>query len=245
MSRYRATLEYFGKPFAGWQRQKNGFSVQQALEEAIKNFCGQDVVTYVAGRTDAGVHALGQACHFEIEKKETTKTIRNAINFHLKPNPIIVLNVVEVDETFHARFSAKERHYRYKFINRATPSALYSDLSWWVPQALDIDLMIEASKCLIGKHDFSTFRAAGCQAKTPVKTLNSITFWREGDEVIMETRAKSFLYHQVRNMAGTLKLVGEKKWTIENFSNAFNARTRVRGGITAPACGLYFMKVDY
>ena len=245
MPRYRITVEYDGRGFVGWQRQKNGPSVQEALEQAIFRFRGETVRVFGAGRTDAGVHALGQVAHFDLARGARSDTIRDAINFHLKPDPVSVLAAVPVAETFHARLSAKERAYLYRIVNRRPPLALDFGRAWHVLVPLDHEAMHEAAQLLVGRHDFSTFRASLCQAKSPVKTLNLLAVERHGDEIRIRARARSFLHHQVRNIAGTLALVGEGKWKVADVAAALAARDRARGGPTAPAEGLYLTEVLY
>lgn len=245
MTRFKLTLEYDGGGFVGWQRQDNGLGVQQVVEEAFKKFCGERVVTHVAGRTDAGVHATGQVCHADIEKETDADTVRDALNYHVKPHAISVLNVGIVSDEFHARFAAKSRAYTYRILNRRPPPAIEREHVWWVPQPLDAEAMNEAAAGLIGHHDFSSFRAAGCQADSPVKTLDVLTVERQGEEVIVRARARSFLYHQVRNMVGTLRQVGEGKWTAADVLAALAAKDRAEGGPTAPPEGLYLTAVEY
>jgi tRNA pseudouridine38-40 synthase len=245
MTRYKLTLEYDGGPFVGWQRQDNGSSVQEALEKAVVAFCGETVTSFAAGRTDAGVHALGQVAHFDLEKETTADTVRDALNFHLKPAPIAVLKAEAVGEDFHARFSAKARLYRYRIANRRPPLALDRGRAWLVWGELDAASMQEAAQILVGHHDFTSFRATLCQAKSPMKTLDLLDVRREGEEILVNARAQSFLHHQVRNMVGTLKLVGEGKWTKADVAAALAARNRAAGGPTAPAEGLYFTEVWY
>ncbi len=213
MTRYKLVLEYDGRDFVGWQRQDNGPSVQAALEAAVAGFCGERAAVTGAGRTDSGVHALGQVAHVDIEKPTTGDQVRDALNFHLKPQAIAVLSATPVAEDFHARFSAIRRCYLYRIVNRRAPLALDRGRAWFVPVALDDAAMDAAARTLVGKHDFSSFRAAECQAKSPVKSLERLTVTRRGEEITVEAQARSFLHHQVRNMVGTLKLVGEGKWT--------------------------------
>jgi tRNA pseudouridine38-40 synthase len=245
MTRFKLTIEYDGGGFVGWQRQDNGPSVQQALEEAVTAFCGETVVVHGAGRTDSGVHALGQVAHIDLTREAEPDKVRDALNFHLKPNAVAVLSAEVVPDDFHARFSAKERAYRYRISNRRPGPVLDRGRVWWVPQGLDAAAMADAATVLLGKHDFTTFRAALCQAKSPVKTLDLLTVRRDGEEIVVEARARSFLHHQVRNMVGTLKLVGEGKWSKADVAAALEARDRSKGGPTAPAEGLYLTEVRY
>ncbi len=245
MTRYKLTLEYDGAGFVGWQRQDNGPSVQAALEAAVAGFCGEAVTAQGAGRTDAGVHALGQVAHIDLAKETDADTVRDALNAHLKPAAVAVLAAQVVDDDFHARFSALERAYRYRIVNRRAPLALDRGRAWFVPQPLDAAAMQAAASALIGKHDFTSFRASQCQAKSPVKTLDVLDVSRDGQELRIEARARSFLHHQVRNMVGTLKLVGEGKWTRAEVARALEARDRAAAGPTAPADGLYLVSVGY
>jgi tRNA pseudouridine38-40 synthase len=245
MPRYRVTLEYDGTPFVGWQIQALGASVQGCLTEAIKKFSGETVQVKGAGRTDAGVHALGQVAHFELAREWPTDTVRAAVNFHLKPDPVAVLACAIVPAEFDARFSAVARHYRYRILARPAAPALDSNRVWWVPQPLSADAMHTAAPALIGRHDFTTFRAAGCQAKSPLKTLNRLGVTQAGDEIIIEASARSFLHNQVRSMVGSLKLVGEGKWSAADLAAALAAKDRAACGPVAPARGLYLVRVDY
>ncbi len=245
MARYKLTLEYDGGGFVGWQRQDNGPSIQQALEAAVERFCGESVAVIAAGRTDAGVHALGQVVHFDLEGRRPPDEVRDAVNHHLRPAPIAALAVEEVGDEFHARFSAVGRVYRYRIVNRRGRLALDRGRAWWVPRALDSEAMDAAARVLVGDHDFTTFRASLCQAASPVKTLDALDVERRGDEVMVTARARSFLHHQMRNMAGTLKLVGDGTWTADDVAAALAARDRRAGGPTAPAEGLYLVAVRY
>ncbi len=245
MTRFKLTLEYDGGAFVGWQRQDNGPSVQQALEEAVTAFCGERARVHGAGRTDAGVHALGQVAHLDLEKPTTPETLRDAVNHHLKPAPVAVLAAEVAADDFHARFSARERRYLYRIVNRRAPLALERGRAWWVPRTLDAAAMHAAAQVLVGKHDFSSFRASECQAKSPVKTLTEIEVSRLAEAIEIRARAPSFLHHQVRNIAGTLRLVGEGKWTAAKVKAVLAARDRGAAGQTAPAEGLYLTAVVF
>ena len=249
MQRYKLTLEYNGSGFVGWQRQKNGRGIQEVIEQAIKRFCGESVTVFGSGRTDAGVHAMAQVAHFDIKKTTNNDTIRDALNHYLEKGTISVLAAEAVSQEFHARFSAKKRLYLYRIVSRRGPTTFDNGRVWWVPRSLDPNVMHEASQILLGKHDFSTFRAAECQADSPVKTLDKIrvdnVLYPGGLEIQIHVCAKSFLYHQVRNFAGSLKLVGEGRWSINDFKVALEAADRRQGGPTAPPEGLYFVKVIY
>ena len=245
MPRYKLILEYDGGPFCGWQRQADQPSVQQALEQAVHAFCGEAVTVQAAGRTDAGVHALGQVAHLDLERGVALDTLRNALNYHLRPAPVVVLEASEVAADFHARFSARARHYRYLIVNRPVPLTLERGHAWFVPGRLDAEVMHEAALRLLGQHDFSSFRGALCQARSPVKTLDSMSVSRRGAKIEIGVRARSFLHHQVRNMVGTLKLIGQRRWPVERIEAVLAARERAAAGPTAPACGLYLVRVDY
>jgi tRNA pseudouridine38-40 synthase len=245
VTRYQLVVEYDGGGFVGWQRQDNGRSIQQALEEAVAKFCGETVTVHGAGRTDAGVHALGQVAHVDLGKETDADTVRDAVNFHLRPEPIAVLSASAVDDDFHARFSATERSYLYRIVNRRAPLTLDAGRAWLVSAPLDAEAMHAAAQRLVGRHDFTTFRAAGCQATSPVKTLDALAVARDGERIEVTARARSFLHHQVRTMVGTLKLVGEGKWTSVDVATALAARDRAAGGPTAPAAGLYLTAVRY
>lgn len=245
MTRFRLTLEYDGAPFVGWQRQDNGPSVQQALEEAVEGFCGESVRAHAAGRTDAGVHALGQVAHVDIARETTAFRLMEALNFHLKPNPVAVVAAEPVSHDFHARFSATERRYRYRIVNRRAPLTLDAGRAWQVGATLDADAMHDAACRLVGKHDFSSFRAAECQADSPVKTLTEIAVDRLGEEIELRARAPSFLHHQVRNIVGTLRPIGEGKRPPAWIEEVLAARDRSAAGATAPAHGLYLVGVVY
>ena len=245
MHRYRIIIEYDGTPFVGWQLQSAGASIQGRLTEAIVRFSGEAVVVRGAGRTDSGVHALAQVAHFELARAWAPFKVREALNFHLKPDPIVVLDAAEVAPDFDARFSASARHYLYRILARKAPPALERNRVWWVPRPLDAAAMADATRHLIGRHDFTTFRAAGCQAQSPVKTLDRLDVTRTGDEIRVEASARSFLHHQVRSFVGSLKHVGEGRWRPEDVKAALDARNRAACGALAPSRGLYLVRVDY
>jgi tRNA pseudouridine38-40 synthase len=245
MPRYKLVIEYDGTPFVGWQRQINGRSVQQAVEEAIEGFAGHAVRIHCAGRTDAGVHATHQVAHVDLDKEWRTDTVRDATNAHLKPEPVSILESEMVPNDFHARTSARKRHYRYCILNRRTPPSLEVNRVWHVPWPLDADVMHEAAQVLVGQHDFTTFRAAECQANSPVKSLDGLVVKRCSAEIRIAASARSFLHHQVRSMVGTLMLAGAGRWTTDDVRQALEAKDRTRCGPMAPACGLYLVGVDY
>jgi tRNA pseudouridine38-40 synthase len=245
MPRYRLLIEYDGSPFVGWQMQAGGPSVQGVLTQAIAAFAEEKVTVHGAGRTDAGVHALGQVAHVDLARDWRPDRVRDALNANLRPHPVAVLAVEKTADEFHARFSAKRRHYLYRIVNRRADLALERHRAWRVPRALDAAAMHAAAQRLIGRHDFTTFRAADCQAKSPVKTLDRLDVEREGDEVRVHASARSFLHHQVRSMVGSLVLVGEGKWSADDFSAALAARSRAACGPVAPPEALYLVSVDY
>ena len=243
MTRYKINLEYDGTDLIGWQTNQDGPSVQSLVEDAIFKFCGENVEVYSAGRTDAGVHAISMVAHFDLMRDQDEQTVMRAMNFYLVNKPVSVLSCEKVSDDFHARFSCVARHYKYVVINRNAPVVLDKNRVWWVPQKLDVDAMKSAAKKLIGKHDFTSFRAAQCQAKSPIKTLDSVSITQNGEEIIFEFSARSFLHHQVRNMVGTLVEIGMgKPYDIDKI---FDAKDRSAAGITAPASGLYFVAADY
>jgi tRNA pseudouridine38-40 synthase len=245
MPRYKLTIEYDGAPFVGWQIQDNGPTIQAAIAAAIAAFTGEHVAVMGAGRTDAGVHARGQVAHVDLSKDWDTDTVRDAINFHLRPHPIAVLAAERVPETFDARFSAIRRHYLYRIVNRRADLALDRGHAWRVPRPLDAGAMHAAAQRLVGKHDFTTFRSTECQAKSPLKTLDRLDVARNGDEIHVMASARSFLQHQVRSMVGSLVHVGEGKWGGEDLAAALAARNRAACGQVAPPEALYLMRVDY
>jgi tRNA pseudouridine38-40 synthase len=245
MPRYKLTIEYDGTPFVGWQAQDNGLSVQGVVSDAILAFAGERALVSGAGRTDAGVHALGQVAHVDLAKDWDGDVVRDALNAHLRPHPIAVLTAERVVADFDARFSATKRAYRYRIINRRADLALDVMRAWRVPRLLDSLAMHEAAQSLIGRHDFTTFRAAECQAKSPVKTLDRLDVARDGDEVSVTAMARSFLHHQVRSMVGSLIHVGDGKWSANDLASALAARDRTRCGQVAPPHGLYLLRVEY
>lgn len=245
MQRWKLTLEYDGRPFVGWQRQDNGPSVQQTLEEAAEKLAQGPVRAHGSGRTDAGVHARGQVAHIDLERPMTADKLRDALNHLMRPQPVAVLLAEPVDDSFHARMSSLGRSYEYHIINRRAPLALAHGLAWHVQRPLDAAAMHEAAQHLVGRHDFTSFRASLCQAKSPVKTLDRLDVARDGDRLIVYAAARSFLHHQVRNMVGTLELVGAGRWPPERAAQALAACNRAAAGPTAPPDGLYFMESRY
>jgi tRNA pseudouridine38-40 synthase len=245
MPRYKLTIEYDGAPFAGWQTQADQLTVQGVLTAAIEALSGESPHVQGAGRTDAGVHAHGQVAHVDLAKDWEPDTVRDALNAHLRPHPVAVLAAERVADDFNARTSATKRHYLYRIVNRRADLALAAGRAWRVPRPLDCAAMHEAAQRLIGKHDFTTFRAAECQAKSPVKTLDRLDVARHGDEIDVLAAARSFLHSQVRSMVGSLVLVGEGKWRADDLSAALDARDRAACGPLAPPDGLYLMRVDY
>jgi tRNA pseudouridine38-40 synthase len=245
MPRYKLTIEYDGRPFVGWQRQANGLSVQEAIETAFLGFCGHDVSIRGAGRTDAGVHALGQVAHADLARDWEPYQLREALNAHLKPQPVAVRLIEPVADTFDARFSALRRHYLYRIINRRAPLTLEAGRAWLVKRVLDAGEMHEAAQILVGRHDFSTFRAAECQATSPIRTLDRLDITKDGEVIEIRASARSFLHHQVRSIVGSLELVGAGKWSAADLRAALESCDRARCGMVAPADGLYFVAVDY
>jgi tRNA pseudouridine38-40 synthase len=245
MPRYKLTIEYDGSPFLGWQVQESALTVGGTLEQAVEKLSGERVKVSGAGRTDAGVHALGQVAHIDLSKDWETDVIRDGLNAHLRPHPVAILSAEKVGEDFDARFSAIRRHYLYRILNRRADLALERNRVWRVARPLDEKKMHEAAQHLIGNHDFTTFRAAECQAKSPVKTLDLLKVTREGEEIRVTTNARSFLHHQVRSIVGSLAQVGEGRWTPADMKCALEARDRSVCGPVAPPDGLYLVRVDY
>jgi tRNA pseudouridine38-40 synthase len=245
MPRYSITVEYDGTSFVGWQVQAEGATVQGVLVKAIEAFSGETCVVRGAGRTDSGVHALGQVAHFDLSKDWDAFRVGEALNFHVRPHAVCVLGCERAADTFDARFSAVQRHYLYRILTRRAPPVLDANRVWWLTQALNMDAMQAAANVLTGHHDFTTFRAAQCQANSPWRTIDSFKVSQEGDEVRIEVSARSFLHNQVRSMVGSLKLAGEGKWSAADVQRALEARDRKACGPVAPACGLYLARVDY
>lgn len=243
--RFKVTIEYDGTPFSGWQRQSERPSVQQALEEAILAMSGETVTTQAAGRTDAGVHALGQVAHFDLGKAWDPFRVREALNYHLRPQPVAVIACAAVDANFEARFSATRRHYQYRILTRRAPPVIERNQVWHIPKALDATAMNEAASMILGLHDFTTFRSAECQAKSPMRTLDAFAVHADNEHIVITASARSFLHHQVRSMVGSLRLVGEGKWRPADFRAALDAADRQRCGAMAPSAGLYLTRVDY
>ncbi len=245
MQRWKITLEYDGRPYVGWQRQKNGMSVQERLEQAALALDGQDVIVQGAGRTDSGVHATGQVAHLDLTRPLRADQVRDALNHYLKPEPIAVLEAEPVGEDFHARFSATGRTYLYRILNRRAPATIEAGQVWYDPRPLDAEVMHDAAQILIGHHDFNSFRSTECQADSSVKTLDKLDVRQAGQEIHIDVAARSFLHNQVRIMVGSLEFVGRGRWTKQDLRNALAARKRSAAGPTAPADGLYLTRVLY
>ena len=247
MFRYRMIVEYDGSQYVGWQRQENGPSVQGAIEKAILSASGDAVSIRGAGRTDSGVHAMGQVVHADLSREWSPFKLQNALNAHLRlaGERVAILDVTSASEFFDARFSALRRHYLYRIISRRAPLALEAGKAWFVAKTMDHEVMHAAAQTLVGKHDFTTFRSAHCQANSPVRTLDRLDVTRSGDLIEIRATAQSFLHNQIRSFAGTLKLAGEGRWTPDDVRAALEARDRKACGPVAPPDGLYFMQVDY
>ena len=246
MQRFAFKVSYHGKYYAGWQRQKHAQSVQEILEDILSKLDKRSVILHCAGRTDSGVHAIGQICHADITRDISAHKLLLAVNAHLKhQHHIAILGVYGVKDDFHARFMAVKRYYRYRILHRPAIACLEKDFVWHIPYSLNINAMIEASRLFIGTYDFSSFRSSYCQAQTPVKTINACDIYEQNDEIIMDISAPSFMHHQVRNIMGTLVEVGKERWSVNDVSRIIHEKNRASAGPTAPAQGLCFIKVDY
>ena len=245
MTRFALTVEFDGTPFMGLQRQDHGPTVQQAIEDAAHRVTGENPILFSAGRTDSGVHALAMRCHLDIEKRIEPFRLSEALNAHLRPDPVAVIGCEVVPDDWHARFSCLGRAYVYRIANRRAPLTLEKNRAWLVTRPLDAEAMHEAAQALVGLHDFTTFRSAHCQAASPVKSLDRLDVRREGDHVLIEAEARSFLHHQVRSMVGTLSLVGLGQWRVEQVAEALAAADRSALGLNAPPDGLYFLRATY
>jgi tRNA pseudouridine38-40 synthase len=247
MPRFKLTIEYDGTPYVGWQAQKNGHAVQSALEDAIVTMTGETIRLICAGRTDAGVHALAQVAHVDLVRDWRPDSLRDGLNTVLRQKEELVslVDVEAVPDTFNARMGARKRHYLYRIINRRQPSPLEFRRAWHVHRPLDAGVMDAAAKRLLGHHDFTTFRASGCQSHTPMKTLEQLDVSRQGEIIEVRAAARSFLHHQVRRMVGSLEMCGAGKWTADDLADALAAKDRQRSGPQAPAWGLFFTGVDY
>ncbi|MAQ70818.1 MAG: tRNA pseudouridine(38-40) synthase TruA [Alphaproteobacteria bacterium] len=252
--RWKLTVEYDGTPFCGWQIQDNLPTVQQVVENALKSFCQQDIRVQCAGRTDAGVHAWGQVAHLDLDYGDRDLRpyeFAKAINAHMRGFPVSVVRAEKVTDDFHARFGAKTKHYRYLILNRKSAATFDENRAWWLPKKLDIGPMQEAARYLVGTHNFNSFRAAACQSNNPVRTIDEILVSEQnyddfgGKLITIDVKGQSFLHHMVRNIAGTLAVVGKKHWTPVDVKNALDAKDRTKGGPTAPAYGLYLVKINY
>jgi tRNA pseudouridine38-40 synthase len=245
VSRFRLTVEFDGGPFMGWQRQAHGPSVQQAIEDAIEAVTGERTTIHAAGRTDAGVHGLAMSAHADIGKAITPFRLMEALNAQIRPNPIAILDCKIVPDDWHARFSCVGRDYLYRIVNRRAPLTLELGRAWRIARILDAEAMHEAAQILVGLHDFTTFRSVHCQAESPIKTLDRLDVRREGEAVLVEASARSFLHHQVRSMVGCLAMVGQGQWSAADLKAALEARHRAALGLNAPAEGLYFVRARY
>ena len=245
MQRYKIKIEYEGTPFVGWQFQKNGQSIQEVLQKAIFNFSNEKVIVTGAGRTDSGVHALAQTAHFDLKKKVQKKNLLSGLNQNIGNKPVTILKVNKTNKNFHARYDAKRRTYRYLIINRQSPLPLQKNKAWHIRKRLDLLSMKKGAKFLLGTHDFSTFRASSCGAKSPIKTMEKILIKKNKDKITLQFTSKSFLQQQVRSMVGSLKYLGESKWSLKDFIKSFKSKSRVECAPPAPACGLYLVKIEY
>ena len=246
MYRYQILIEYVGTIYVGWQIQKKGNSIQKTVQLALSKLLGQKIILYGSGRTDAGVHASEQSAHFDVKNKiqNIERTIKS-LNFFLKNKMISIIKIKKKKINFHARYSAKQRIYLYIIQNRLSPSSLYKDREWHVRKKLDINLIKKGAKKLVGTHDFSVFRASNCSAKSPIRTINEILVSKVKNRIILKFKSKSFLKNQVRSMVGCLKYLGERKWSLNQFTNVIKSKDRKKVAPPAPACGLYLEKIIY
>ena len=245
MQRYKIKIEYEGTPFVGWQFQKNGQSVQEVLQKAIFNFSEEKVIVTGSGRTDSGVHALGQVAHFDLKKKIQKKNLLPAINQNIGNKSVTVLKISKANKKFHARYDAKKRTYLYLIINRQSPLALQKNKAWHIRKKLDVKSMKKGAKLLLGTHNFSTYRAASCGAKSPIRTMEKILIKKNKDKISLQFTSRSFLQQQVRSMVGCIKYLGEGRWNFEDFKNSFRSKNRSKCAPPAPACGLYLKQISY
>ena len=245
MQRYKIKIEYEGTPFVGWQFQKNGQSVQEVLQKAIFNFSKEKVVVTGAGRTDSGVHALAQIAHFDLKKKIKKRNLLPAINQNIGNKSVTVLKINKENNKFHARFDAKKRTYQYIIINRQSPLALQKNKAWHIQKKLNVKAMKKGARLLLGTHDFSTFRASSCGAKSPIKTMETISIKKNKNKITLKFVSRSFLQQQVRSMVGCIKYLGEGKWNLDTFEKSFKSKNRVKCAPPAPACGLYLKNISY
>jgi len=245
MQRYKIKIEYDGTPFVGWQFQKNGLSIQKVLQKAIFNFSKEKVVVIGAGRTDSGVHALAQVAHFDLKKKIKIKSLLPAINQNIGNKPVTVLKINKANKKFHARFDAKKRTYQYTIVNRQSPLTLQKNKAWHIRKKLDVKAMKKGARLLLGTHDFSTFRASSCGAKSPIKTMENISIKKNEEKITLKFISRSFLQQQVRSMVGCIKYLGDGKWKLEDFKKSFKSKSRLKCAPPAPACGLYLTKIKY
>ena len=245
MQRYKIVIEYDGTPFVGWQFQKNGLSIQEVLQEAIFNFSNEKVIVTGAGRTDSGVHALAQTAHFDLKKKIEKKKLLPGLNQHIRNKPITILKIKKINKKFHSRFDAKKRTYLYLIVNRQSPLTLQKNKAWHIRKKLNIEAMKKGVKLLLGTHDFSTFRAASCGAKSPIRTIEKVLLKKNNDRIIIKFTSRAFLQQQVRSMVGCIKYLGDGKWNIDDFKKSFRRKNRSKCAPPAPACGLYLEKIKY
>ena len=245
MQRYKIQIEYEGTPFVGWQFQKNGQSVQEVLQKAIFNFSKERVIVIGAGRTDSGVHALAQVAHFDLKKRIQEKSLLPAINQNIGNKSVAVLKINKINKKFHARYDAKKRTYLYLIINRQLPLALQKNKAWHIRKNLDINVMKKGAKLLLGTHNFTTFRATSCGAKSPIRTIEKILIKKNKDKITLQFTSRSFLQQQVRSMVGCIKYLGEGRWDLDNFKTVFKSKNRSKCASPAPACGLYLQSVSY